>query len=357
MFSNFFPYYKNRTPTVVIGILLFGLTSLSAWSSESYVKCLTEKVKTDVLSKSEPTWSPSVWDHNKLVHNGYGLDSIAYASFRDAALRVREIAGNGPVLGIGRSPSPVTTFLSLLGRNDVADVAISGFRNRPLSPGNKFGLPASVAGASAANAPLSPVETERLFRHFDQTIGAYIKKHEGSRISLVDLGKTGASLFAMKRYLDLYASARGYHIRFDPILLTTTQHTHDVSAIARYFGVDVHQIVLKNNHFIDESLRSSPWDSVAAYNSFDFHETAKGQTSAFDTFSGKLIHFGFGEPNPRHASFRTAVQANMLTDPALKPYQNSIPVLDLHVPGVHWDPRSRLYRNSDGEVIEISTGD
>jgi hypothetical protein len=336
-------------------ICIFGAAAASSFSEASdsaAAKCISAR-----LENIRHPWEPSAWHPEILLFTGYHVSPQEYSGFRDAALRVREIAGDNPVLGIGRSPGAVTAFLSILGRNDVTDVAISGFRNRPPSPSITAELPASLIAGKAANAPLSLAETQRLFKHFDETIQSYLKKHTGSRIYLVDVGKTGASLFAMKRYLDLYVAERGIKIEFDTVLFTTPQHTSVVSDVARYFGVNVHQVVSTNNYFIEQSIKSSVWDNVAAIKNFDFHETANGRTYAIDRFTGNVIDFGFGEANPHHISFRTAIQANMLTDPALKPYESSIPVLDLHVPGVRWDPASRLYRDADGNVVKISTGD
>lgn len=306
--------------------------------------------------KNEPIWLKSAWGEPTLQYSGYLLTKADYEAFRSAALAVIEISGTSPVIAIGRSPAPVSTILKILDENRVANLPISDFRHRPKMTDGLPSVPDHYKDKAKSFEPLSAELEQKLFEHFDKTLGAFLNSKSGS-IFLTDVGESGASLFSMQQYLQAYAAKRGLPVRFESILMTNSFFSSNVDQMAAFFGVRPHKIVLNENKFVLDSLKNSPWDQVAEFDGYMFEEIAKtGKTTTYSAWEQATVDLPSGTPNTEtHSRFKSAVLVNMADDPSLLPNWKNPPIIVVNEPGITWDPIEKVYRDRSGRALKLTT--
>lgn len=346
--------------------------------SEAAVDCPPQFAKLSQLrpnssrGPAEPVWRKSGWGEANLHYSGYVLNKADYEGFREAALAVNQIAGSNPVIAVGRSPSPVSAFLSIIDEDRTANLPISKFRHRMKTSGESAPIPERYREKEEAFEPLSLENEKKLFEHFDKTLLSFLKSKSGP-VFLMDVGESGASLFSMQQYLAKYGTQRGLNVKFESILMTNSFFSSNVEKMATYFGVRTNKVILDENKFIEDTLKDpklklkdprnrdgapkSPWDHIAAFEGYDFDYIAStGRTTVYNSWEGMTVDVPSGKPNSDlHDRFKSALLIHMVSDQSLKQTWPNPPVIEVDVPGISWDPEKKVYRDEEGKVWKLKT--
>lgn len=311
-------------------------------------------------SVERAVWAKDLWRKPQVHYQGLVLYYADYVAIRDASFAVSKIAGDVPILAIGRSPAPVAAFLTTLGVQSIATLPISSFRHRLQVPNHEADLPDAYKKNEASFEALSSAQMELLFEHFDRTILKSLAGKTG-KVFLLDLGESGASVFSMQQYLRAYSFARKLPVDFETIVMTNEFFSSNVDQMARYFGAHTHKLVLNENKYVADSLKNSPWDKHAEFNSFEFDLIPKAtrvgdKLAIYSSWDG-WVDLPMGEPNERYARLRTAIHANMLSDNSVLDRWPHPRAFNLHLDGLRWDSSTRTYRDAEGQTWQLRTGD
>ena len=176
------------------------------------------------------------------------LDQAEYEEIKQIALGIRSSYPPEQflVVGVGRSPTPITTFLEILHPGSTATFPISNFKFRLKND------PTRVSLFNGQNRALTPAEETKLFRHFDRYFPS-TKLLAGRRLVLVDFTYTGDSLLSVAEYLQKYLMIRHLDLPFQLIGINDREKTYIEKKFNKN-GFDIDVRTVKDNQGVSDVI-------------------------------------------------------------------------------------------------------
>lgn len=311
-------------------------------------------LRSELKLKGDIEWDG--WNKPELHYLYHKVSPKDYTAFKEVSLEVMDIIGSDPVIGLGRSPAPITAMLSGFKKADTKNIALSDFRSNPLPQGS---LPEHYTKVSNKFNPLSEKDQTALFEYFDKQLSDHLRSKKGD-VYILDVGESGASLFAFTKYLEIYAKQRNIPVNLKTIVITNPKFASNVEEMAKFYGIKPKVLTYGENKFVEDTFKSSAWDYAAEYGNYNFQDIQRtGSTWVVDRFTGNVVDFDKSARNSGYDSFRTSIYINMLQDNKIHLKDVSfLPEITTGLEDVNWDVKTRSFRSSKfpGKEIKISTG-
>jgi len=150
------------------------------------------------------------------------------------------------IIGVGRSPTPITTYLKTNSERATWNLPISQFRY-------------TIGGVPA----LGKKEEEKLFQHFDIYFPSPAEL-KGRDIVLIDFCVTGDSLVAAKYYLEKYLKRSGRSAQVKPLCIIQDFRAREI----KHQGIDMLELG-NENEALTQKFIDAKYDKFAEYDAFD----------------------------------------------------------------------------------------
>lgn len=211
-----------------------------------------------------------------------------YEAIRDISSAIVEKAPSEKFIyvGIGRSPTPIITFLSMM------------------HPGSAGFLPLSHVGDMKemmledkhSSSSYVREQHERmlkdLYRHFDRFLGPLIERSPGKKIVFIDYVRRGSGFQSALWFLRHYLSQKHPKLKFDFLALTESKN----AAVHREWLPEKKVILLDPYESFKSRLLNSAYDSYAPFEMFDYERLLGGLEA---------------EPGTQYEKLKTALEVLM----------------------------------------------
>ncbi len=167
------------------------------------------------------------------------------------------------VIGLGRSPAPITAFLEVVDPESTIDLPLSSF---------KYASTPQQASSLQLKA-LSEVDQTKLFNYFDSMI---IKKLNAStsKILLIDFATTGQSLYSAQSFLEKYFNKINMRMDVSSIGFGSHKESQRVRSVANAFSLKKTKYIgLKENSALFERFIKEDFEQFAHFEKFDLFKT------------------------------------------------------------------------------------
>ncbi len=324
--------------------LILALSALGPWRVHGSMATVSCEVLFNPYGVVRPLPKRELtsWNRNLVLwyHEGnhdfrvaHILDRSDYIQIREASLRVLERCPQSClVVGIGRSPTPVTVFIENYEPGRAINLPLSNFRHHPEAD-VIFPEPYNDANFADTFRPLTKTEESTVFQHVDEHLLKRLRP-EHKEILLLDVSEVGASLFSAERYIRKFFQARGIRIGVRSFAFTTPFFRSRLREMARVFGVVPAFGVLASDSHIIKTFNNSHYANLFES---QFGEYILGQRPQ--------------ENGIRHDIFVNAMRTHMFYDADLFAPASALPVAP---PGYYADGLTRSIRGiSDPSVTAV----
>jgi hypothetical protein len=162
------------------------------------------------------------------------------------------------VIGIGRSPTLLMAYYSLVAPDYTAQVPLTHFKY-----------------STAFAGPLTESEERVLFQHFDQFIPD-AKLINGKQILLLDFVENGHSLIAAAKYLNKYFAEKGVQQPEVLAMISSEGSKADLIALAKTNGVQrPYTLILDHSSYLTQSLHYQMYDEQAKFGAYDIKKPSQ----------------------------------------------------------------------------------
>lgn len=252
----------------------------------------------------------ALWLHegNHDFRVGHKLPRSDYLEIKTAALRVLERCPRDcTVVGIGRSPTPITAFIDNYEPGRAINLPLSNFRHHP-DLGVTLPEPYNRPGIANSFRPLNPAEEAIIFQHFDEYLLKRLR-FGTKEILLLDVSEVGSSLFSAERYIRKFLAARGVQIKVRTYGFTTPYFRSLLKEMARTYGVTFEFAALSRDSHVIRSFNDSRYQN---FFESEFGEYTLGQRPE--------------ENGIRHDVFVNTLRTHMFFDAELFASASALPV-------------------------------
>ncbi len=164
------------------------------------------------------------------------------------------------VIGVGRSPTPIVSYLNLFNNKSALELPLSNFRYSPQV----------ILRGEELIPRLSRKQEGKLFNYFNEFLMSKLGP-EVEKVMLLDFTITGESLMSTKTYLDRFIKKQGEMILVEAFAVTTELRENKIKTAALDFSEPLpHTYVMNPNSPLVRAMEFEKFDGLAKYQKFNF---------------------------------------------------------------------------------------